>query len=347
MDSTRILFIHGGLLTFTRIDRDLLRTAFEVEEVHVSRKNPLALLRSTVAALAAVFRNDVVFSWFAAYHALLPFALARLLGKPAIVVASGYDVACEPEIDYGNMRPGVHRWVGRAVFAMATRILAVSQFTAGELATNAGVTGERIAVVEHGIPIPAWADAHFDQPKEPFVLTVGNVTQNNLKRKGLLTLAGAARLLPETLFVVVGPHHDDSIDALRSITPANVLFIGPRYGDELTDIMCRAKVYAQLSWYESFGMALAEAMACGSIPVTTQRAAMAEVVGDCGEAAAYGDARATAEAIRRALAAPQEDGARARAHILTTFPLERRRLRLIEEVRASVQARARAREAMY
>lgn len=337
----RVLFLHGGLLTFTRLDLDLLRTAFEVEEVHVSRQSSQALLRTMFAALAAVFRNDVVFSWFGAYHALLPFVLARLLGKPTIVVASGYDVANEPEIGYGNMRPGPHRWVGRAVFALADRILAVSHFTAAELAANVGVRGEGVVVVPHGIPLSPLVEAELDAAKEPFVLTVARITRSNLQIKGLLTVVEAARLLPATLFVVVGPFQDDSIGTLRAAAPPNVLFLGPRFGDDLVEIMRRAKVYAQLSWYESFGMALAEAMVCEAVPVTTRRAAIAEVVGPCGEVAPYGDAQATADAVARALAAPREEGRRAREYILANFQLETRRLRLIEEVQGAAARKPR------
>src|SRR5262249_52052304 len=55
----------------------------------------------SLAVLAAVRRADLVFQWFATPSAVV-FA-ARLLRKPSIIIAGGYDVASVPEIGYGQM----------------------------------------------------------------------------------------------------------------------------------------------------------------------------------------------------------------------------------------------------
>jgi glycosyltransferase involved in cell wall biosynthesis len=62
-----------------------------------------------------------------------------------------------------------------------------------------------------------------------------------------------------------------------------------------------AKVYCQLSYTESFCVAVLEAMACGCIPVVTDRDALPEVVGDVGFIVPYGDVEKTREAILSAL----------------------------------------------
>lgn len=98
--------------------------------------------------------------------------------------------------------------------------------------------------------------------------------------------------------------------------------------------MLQRAVYAQLSAYESFGMALAEAMQCGCVPVVTRRGALPEVVGDAGWYVPYGDPDATAQAIREALNAPDAASRAARHRITDRFPLDRRRHALVDALRA-------------
>jgi len=70
--------------------------------------------------------------------------------------------------------------------------------------------------------------------------------------------------------------------------------------DELINLLKSTRVYCQLSYTESFGMTLLEAMSCGCIPVVTDRDALPEVVGDCGYVVPYGDVDATRKAILKA-----------------------------------------------
>ncbi len=71
-------------------------------------------------------------------------------------------------------------------------------------------------------------------------------------------------------------------------------------------------------------MALAEAMACGCVPVVTKKGALPEVVGNCGFYAEEGDLDSTVAGIRKALKAPYGAGLAARERIVREFPLERR-----------------------
>jgi len=75
-------------------------------------------------------------------------------------------------------------------------------------------------------------------------------------------------------------------------------------------------------------MALAEAMACECVPVVTNNAALPEVVGDTGFYVPYGDSKATAEAIKRAL--KSDKGKEARERIKNMLSLEKREKELIK-----------------
>lgn len=330
----KVLLVCVGMATFKQIDLDILRSAFETECVVVERGSPGRFAATMAKAALAARRADVVIAWFGAYQALMPFVIAKLRGRKCVVIASGHDTANEPEIDYGNMRPGPLRWIGRAVFSMADKVLAVSEQARVDSMVNALVPSERIEVIPHGIPEVSLVTEDDKQiEKRNQVLTVGHIAQHTLGRKGFNTFVRSAAMLPETSFLLVGRHEDDAIDELRRIAPENLQIPGALGDGELKRAMQESKVYAQLSRHEAFGMALAEAMALECIPVTTACGAIPEVVGDVGIRVPYGDVAATAVAIRRALEMSDEEGRRARRRILEEYSLERRKSALIDAIR--------------
>lgn len=335
--ATKVLLVCGALQTFTKIDLDILNQSFETRYALVKRDSLRNLICTILASVRQVYWSDVTIAWFGSYFAFFPLLACKILGKKSAIIASGYDVADQPEIDYGNMRPGIRRWVGRANYALAELILPVSEFSRSEAIENAGANPKKIRVIEHGIPGVSTDESDIVcKEKVRQVLTVGNVTRNNLVRKGYYTFVRTAALMPDTEFLLVGPHLDDSVEELRRIAPANLRIVGPLYGESLREMMCKSKVYAQLSYYESFGMALAESMAMGCIPVVAQRASLPEVVGDAGIQVPYGDVEATALAMHRALDMGDEAGDQARKRIEDHFSLERRSEKLTRCIRELV-----------
>lgn len=334
----KVLFVHNYLATFTQIDLDILSSAHEVRVLAMDRTSAGRLLRDNADVVTAVRWADLIFAWFGGYHALLPFLLGRALGRKCVVVASGYDVAAMPEINYGNMRPGWRRLAGQRVFALADRVLAVSEFTRREAMRNAGVPAAKIEVIPHGLNTEQFYPRSA-RLRAAQVLTVGGTTTATLRTKGAPDFMALAALFPEIPFLIVGPREAEGMATLRQMNAPNVQFLGPLYREDLIQVMQQSTVYAQLSAYESFGMALAEAMLCGCAPVVTDRGALPEVVGDAGWVAPYGDLAAYACAIKQALAAPASAGENARQRIVNEFSLERRRqclLQSLEKVQADV-----------
>lgn len=332
----KILFIHNYLATFTSIDLDILRSAHEVRELYVSSAAPARFLRANASLAHNVQWSDLVFSWFGGLHALLPFTLGRMFGRKCVVVASGYDVGDMPEIDYGNMRPGVRRQIGRRVFALADRVLAVSEFTRNEAIRNAGVPASKIEVIAHGLD-PQKFRLPVNGKRARQVLTVGGATEGTVRTKGLGDFIRVAAQMPEVIFLVVGPQDESVVRDLSGTASPNIQFLGPLYGDALIQIMQQSTVYTQLSAYESFGMAVVEAMLCGCIPVVSNRGALPEVVDDTGFVVPYGDIAAAAQAIRTALATQPRAAMSVHDRAASMFSLKRRSealLRVVEEVAA-------------
>jgi len=323
----RILFVYSRRASFVEIDLDLLRERWDVREWAQPGRwaNPLAVLRE-------VRRADLVFGWFASWHTFWPITFARLLRKPSLLVVGGFDTANEPEIDYGYQQGGMRRRLASWIIRSASSLVANSEYSRGEVVANVGVPWDRVTVVYHGVP-----DIFGELPegeREPVALTVSNVAWVSLERKGLRPFAQAARLAPEVRFALVGKWLDRSVDLLRDLGGANVEYTGRVSDEELAAWYRRASVYVQASRHEGFGLAVAEAMLAGCIPVVTAAGALSEVVGDVGVQVARPDPEAIADAVRAGLESPPEERARARARILERFPLEARRDGLYAAVEA-------------
>ena len=188
-----------------------------------------------------------------------------------------------------------------------------------------------MTVVHHGVP-----DPFGEEPgtKEREALTVGAVDRGTLIQKGQLPFVEAARELPDVPFVLAGKWLDEAIEALRAGAPPNVEFTGWLSQADLLDRYRRAAVYVQASRHEGFGLAVAEAMLAGCVPVVVNATAMPEVVGDAGVLIDSQQPREVAEGVRRALELGPEAARRARERILTGFPMESRRegiLRVVDE----------------
>ncbi|MEM2147604.1 MAG: glycosyltransferase [Candidatus Bathyarchaeia archaeon] len=317
----RIIFIHRrSLPSFVESDLRILKKHFVVYPVCVSF-NILVTLRDLIRSLT---NADLIFVWFAGFQAFIATFLKKFFGKKLVVVAGGYDAAYVPEINYGVFTCWWRTIMAIFAYRNADLVLAVSDYTKNELLQH--VTPKKICVVHNGVDTKKF---YPSEEKDDFVLTVGAVNWSNLKKKGLEDFVKVASLLPEVPFILVGKHVDDSIKYLKEIASTNVKFTGHVSFGELLEFYRLARVYAQLSYHESFGVALAEAMSCECVPVIAKRTALPEVAGDCGIYVSYGDVNATASAIKRAFE-KRELGKCARKRIIQMFSMEKREENLIK-----------------
>ncbi len=331
----KILFIRPSKSSFIQKDLELLKKHFDVRVVDIIsiRKN----LKSSSAALfkmaAGILWADITFSWFADIYVLLAVRLSKTFRKKAIVVVGGYEVAKVPEIGYGSMLNPRSACIVRYVLKSADKIFAVSEFNKKEILKNINlknINSRSIELIYNGV----YNGVNHDKPtnkKEDLVITVGGINKDTIMRKGIESFVKSARFLPDVRFAVIGGWLDGSIEFLKSIAPHNVEFTGLVSDDELVQWYLKAKVYCQLSLYESFGMALAESMCFECIPVVTNNAALPEVVGDTGFYVPYGNHEATANAIKEAL--KSDKGKEARERVIKMFTIERREKKLVEVIR--------------
>ena len=148
----------------------------------------------------------------------------------------------------------------------ASRVIAVSEFTARETEALLGIRRERIRVVPNGVE-PVFT-REGPRAEGDYVLAVGTLEpRKNLQR----TIAAAKRVGVELR--VVGERGWGRVDA-------GVAWQGRVGDEELARLYRGARCLVYASHYEGFGIPVAEALACGTAVVTSRGSAMEEVAGD-------------------------------------------------------------------
>jgi glycosyltransferase involved in cell wall biosynthesis len=183
---------------------------------------------------------------------------------PTVVTVHDLAVVRHPEWFPAWTRTYAPRVVPHVVRA-ATRVIAVSEFTAREVEQLLRVPRERIRVVPNGVD-PVFAP---DGPRADgdYVLAVGTLEP----RKNLARTVEAARRAGVELRVV-GARGWGAVDA-------GVAWQGRVGDDELARLYRGARCVVYPSLYEGYGIPVAEALACGTPVVTSRDSAMAEIGG--------------------------------------------------------------------
>lgn len=200
----------------------------------------------------------------------------------------------------------------------AKRFIAVSQFDSDELREVFSIAADRIDVIHHGVE-PFFSPgretglpAHLQRP---YFLFVGDTNGEPRKNFPLLyqayRAAFASTIAPP--IAVVGPT-DPKLD--------NVVYAGLAAGDAagsgddfLRSLYRGALALCIPSYYETFGMPLAEAMACGTPAIASQASCLPEIGDGAALYAPPHDAAAWSAALKRML-----ESAPLRAQLRTAGP---------------------------
>jgi glycosyltransferase involved in cell wall biosynthesis len=160
----------------------------------------------------------------------------------------------------------------------ASLIIAVSEFTRGQVISLLSVPPERIRVIHHGVrPLPLVAGVS----REKVILSAGAIqTRKNIAR----LVAAFEAVDPSWRLVMIGSdgYGADAIHARIESSPARdrIAVLGYVPAEELAAWYARAQVFAFPSLDEGFGMPVLEGMAAGVAVLTSNRSAMPEVAGN-------------------------------------------------------------------
>lgn len=168
----------------------------------------------------------------------------------------------------------------RAAAARADLVIAVSEFTASQVADLLRVGRDRIRVVGHGVH-PSGEPPPPPDSRRKWILHVGAIQA----RKNIIRLVEAFEHLdPDWVLVLAGStgYGGESILARIERSPARerIQVTGYLTDAQLEEFYRRAAILAFPSLGEGFGIPLLEAMAYGLPVLTSNRSALPEVAAD-------------------------------------------------------------------
>lgn len=306
-----------------QFDIKILRKHYDVSTIRVSPKN---MIRTFFDFATKGPKCDVLYVWFAGFQAMLAAIFARLFHKKMVLLVGGYDAVGSRKIGYGAFLTWYRSAMAHFSYRNATLVLSVSMYTLR-------------SVLCHDSPknlIPLYDGVNSSQfisftPKERMAMTVAYIDKANIVRKGLHVFAQVANHFDDVQFVLVGKDRDGSAKELKEESGNKLLITGYLSNERLLEFFSKSSVYLQLSYEESFGVALAQAMSCECVPIVTNLGALPEVVDGTGYYVPYGDVDATVDAVKKALEDPKRTdlGKKARERIVLKFSLLEREQKLI------------------
>ncbi|MCS7266681.1 MAG: glycosyltransferase [Geminicoccaceae bacterium] len=260
----------------------------------------------TVAPLAREYALDIIFNPFWTTPILAP--CKKLMTIHAVercginkLVKRNYNLRLR--IDWFLHDEFFMRW--------CDGLISISAFMTEALTSRYGIPPERVRTIHHGLsarfrPVedPARKRALVDRLGLPerFVLFVGHI----YPQKNFGNLVRALKLLENEVpheLVVAGStrwHHEEDVALVHELgLTERVRFLGFVSHDDLPTLYSLADCFVFPSFYEAFGLAAVEAMACGCPVAAANAAALPEVT--AGAAVLFDPHRP--ESIARALLA--------------------------------------------
>jgi glycosyltransferase involved in cell wall biosynthesis len=267
---TRVLFIKHLNSSFIRRDEMLLSKKFTINTYQLQDIKGLGVIQELIKLFFFLLRNiskhDVIYIWFADFHAVIPVILGRLFRKKSIIIIGGVDAAYVPKYKYGTKT----KLFGRLSVWLATKyanlLLPVSQFTAEALFKN---VSSHLRLKSHIIYNCFEPDSLIAKtsPRAIDVITVCLASrEKTLYIKGVDFFIEVAQAIPQLNFTIVGLS-GEAFEFCAKKAPSNLKIIGPVIHSELQNMLQNSSVICQFSRHEAFGLALLEGIAAGCFPI--------------------------------------------------------------------------------
>ncbi|HMC98247.1 MAG TPA: hypothetical protein VKG92_11365, partial [Flavobacteriales bacterium] len=223
MPTTRmhILYVHKGASPFVLKDQRILEEVFDVRVAPFVAKRkwmiPFTLVAQFFRLLTTLPRADAVVCQFAGPHALLPVLMARLFGRPGIIISNGTDCVGFPSLDYGQFRKPWLAWSTRTCFKLCDRIVPLDATLVHHVPTYHDIDPPAqgikhfcpdlttpITVLGYGYDPEEW-NASGERKPLRFITVASGAHRSDIRTlKGLDMIMAVAPRFPQAEFLVVG-----------------------------------------------------------------------------------------------------------------------------------------------
>jgi glycosyltransferase involved in cell wall biosynthesis len=269
----------GGNTTYARaIESGLSSRGIVVGRIPARSRPQLTMLQETLTGLQSGEVGDVL-------HYVADTGPLMRTRRPSVVtvhgVASRWIATARTASQDGVWR----RRVARAI-ASTDHVITVSHSSATDIQDVFGVAAERITTIPHGIDVDRFSQPRDFSPAlraklpERFALYLGNVEP----RKNLMPLvrafSGDRLVAAELPLVIAGKPAWNAAESMKLIESArNVHYLGFVSDDDRSALMQHCAMFVFPSLYEGFGFPVLEALAAGSVVLSSDRGSLAEVAG--------------------------------------------------------------------
>jgi len=224
-----------------------------------------------------------------------------------------------------------------------TRVMTVSESSAGDIAADHRVDPERIHVVPVGVDPELFLPVAGVQRVPGRIVTTASADVAMKGLKYLLEAIAKLRTERHVELVIIGKPKEDSASSAvfeeLGLTDC-VSYVHGVPDERIVELYSEAELACVPSLYEGFSLPAIEAMSCGVPLVTTTGGALPEVTGTHGETCFQvppGDSDALAAGLRTAMDDPEARarvGAAGRQRVIDQWSWRHTALRTVEQYRA-------------
>ncbi|MDR2533245.1 MAG: glycosyltransferase [Tannerellaceae bacterium] len=227
---------------------------------------------------------DIIFIWWWTW-AFVPVFISKIFRKQVIITGT-FNFKCpEANSDYFR-RPLIERILIRYSVKNAGKNIFVSlnEYKLVTAYWNLKNTTYSPHIVETNKYFPAMKSVQIK-----FIFTISWMQKSNMARKCLYEMIDAFELLSKEndVYYYIAGRKGDGYDSLTRYVNGKKLngrikILGEISESDKIALLQQCEIYFQISKYEGFGLAIAEAMACGAPVVVSDVGEVQNVVGDSG-----------------------------------------------------------------
>lgn len=270
MSIKKILFIKLLNSSFINIDEEILSDKYKVVTFKFNNVKGIHIVMELFSEfffmLKHIWNTDIIYIWFADFHAVIPTIIGRLFRKKVVIVIGGVDASYVEEFNYGVKTKLLGRISLYLSTKYATKLLPVTKFTYNSLLNNVSPRLSTKSTIIYNCYNNLFNCTNDNKRNRNVVTVCLANTKVTTLMKGVDYYVSLAKELPELTFYVVGVD-GQALEYLESISAENVVLLPKIPQQELKDLFCKSKVICQFSRHEAFGVALLEGISSGCYPI--------------------------------------------------------------------------------